>query len=280
MNDSPDPQDPVVDRLRRFGRQPVDSGLQSHHLTAMAGVGAAPSFGGVLVARLKLGVAVFAGFLLGTTGLTAAGALGPLQPIAATVVESATPLEVPQGKADQAKEKAAKAEANTPRFTEGCVPAEGGTFARNRGQYLKQERAKGAEALAAAKASKCGMPLSSLTDEDDESTTPAPTTTVVESEDPAAENQGRAECVENGNLGRSTAEDKGKPETPGQPEAAGKPEATGKPACTPSGAGTGGAEAPEAEDGDDGSGKDEAGPSDNANDRAREATEGAGGNDA
>ncbi|HEY3238122.1 MAG TPA: hypothetical protein VGL92_01065 [Acidimicrobiia bacterium] len=52
------------------------------------------------------------------------------------------------------------------RVTENCEPAgkdaDGNdTFAKNRGQYLKQERAKSPEALAAAEKSRCGMPIQS-----------------------------------------------------------------------------------------------------------------------
>jgi hypothetical protein len=53
------------------------------------------------------------------------------------------------------------------RVTEGCTPAGkdsagNNTFARNRGQYLKQVRATGdAAALAAAEKSRCGMPVQS-----------------------------------------------------------------------------------------------------------------------
>jgi hypothetical protein len=47
------------------------------------------------------------------------------------------------------------------RVTDACVPAADGTYARNRGQYLAQERAKGADALAAAEKTRCGMPVQS-----------------------------------------------------------------------------------------------------------------------
>jgi len=47
------------------------------------------------------------------------------------------------------------------RVTDGCVPAADGSYARNRGQYLAQERAKGADALAAAEKTRCGMPVQS-----------------------------------------------------------------------------------------------------------------------
>ena len=49
------------------------------------------------------------------------------------------------------------------RVTDGCVPAttDPTTYARNRGQYLAQERAKSADALAAAEKTRCGMPVQS-----------------------------------------------------------------------------------------------------------------------
>ncbi len=55
-----------------------------------------------------------------------------------------------------------RADKSVKRVTTGdCVKAADDTYAKNRGQYLKQERAKGEVALAAAKASRCGMPINS-----------------------------------------------------------------------------------------------------------------------
>jgi len=61
------------------------------------------------------------------------------------------------------------------RVTDGCVPAADGTYARNRGQYLAQERAKGAAALAAAEKTRCGMPVQSkgIPGADDATETPS-----------------------------------------------------------------------------------------------------------
>ncbi len=176
MNDSLDPRDDLTDRLRALGTQPVDPSLQSQHLTAMAGVRSGSVFRTALASRLKIGAGVAAGFLLGATGLTTFGAMGPLQPIAADVVVAATPLkELPESASDKAKDKAAKEKANrladgsigTARFWTGCAPvtAGGAVYAGNRGQYLKQERAKSAAALTAAKATDCGKPIA---DEDDD----------------------------------------------------------------------------------------------------------------
>lgn len=212
MNDSLDPRDELTDRLRALGRQPVDPSLQSQHLTAMAGAGSGATFRGALASRLRMGTALVAGFLLGTTGLATAGVLGPLQPIAAKGVEAVTPLEVPKGKSAKAKAKAAERKADkagdeaktsrladgsigTLRYWDGCVPTDDGTFAGNRGLYLKQERAKSADAYKLAKSSDCGMPLSSLEDDAD-----ADADAKVEGDDDA-----------------KTAVDAGKPDDAGDP---------------------------------------------------------------
>jgi hypothetical protein len=175
MNEYPEPQndDPIVPRLQAIGRQPVDPALQSQHLTAMGSLRSTSSFRTSLAGRLKIGAGVLAGFLLGASGLTTVGALGPLQPIAATAVEAVSPLDVPHGKKDQA-EKEAKAHRledgsiGTARNWVGCVPGKDGvTFAGNHGQYLKQERAKTAAEYDAAKASDCGKPLGAEDESDD-----------------------------------------------------------------------------------------------------------------
>jgi hypothetical protein len=181
MTEDLDPRDPLTDRLRALGRTPVDPALQSDHLTAMAGVRGGSVFRNALAQRLKLAAGVMAGFLLGASGLTAAGALGPLQPIAAKAVEAVAPVDVPKGQKDKAKEAKAEKEQGgssrlpdgsigTARHWEGCVAADGGTFAGNRGRYLKQERAKSGEAFEAAKATECGKPLVSDDDEAAEAT--------------------------------------------------------------------------------------------------------------
>jgi hypothetical protein len=208
MSDSLDPRDEaVVARLHALGAQPVDPALQSAHLTAMAGVRSESAFRRSLAGRLKIGAGVLAGFLLGASGLTTAGAMGPLQPIAATAVEAATPLNVPQGAKDKA-EKASRLEdgsIGTQRTWDGCVAGEDGKFAGNRGQYLKQERAKGADALTAAKASDCGKPVAG---DEDEATKPESESTKPES----TENEDKAQ---NDGAGKSD-EDHGKATAPGQ----------------------------------------------------------------
>ena len=213
MSDSFEPRDDLTERLAALGRQPVAPSVQSRHLTAMSSVAAPRSFRTSLAGRLKVGAGVLVGFLLGASGLTAAGAMGPLQPIAAQVASEVANVEGPQGPKDKAA-KAAKAKAakaakarledgsiGTVRdWSDGCATVEGAsTFAGNRGLYLKQERAKGADALAAAKASTCGLPVGAEQD------TEAPE---VESEDETKKDDA-------GDAGKA-GEEHGKATAPGQ----------------------------------------------------------------
>ena len=240
MNDDLDPRAAeVTERLRALGAQPVDPPLASAHLTAIASVRPA----GRLRQRLAVAGALFAGTLIGSTGLAAAGAL-------------------PRTMQDVAQSALAKVNVEVPGGTERydgpeCV---GDTPARNRGQYLKQERAKGKEAFAAAKATKCGMPLSALDGDDeqeseeqaaeakdkaakdkakaakdkaDDADTDESTATTEASGKP--EEPGKSECVDrgqgnSGGLGKANQpEEPGQPADPGRPEGAGKPDETGKP---------------------------------------------------
>lgn len=139
------------DRLARLGSVPVEPATRSEHLTAMASVPARHRRG--VRDKLKVGAALAGGFLLGSTGLAFAGALPTPAQDAASDALARVGISVPAG---------------TERyFGEECVAGDDGSQARNRGQYLKQERAKGADALAAAKASDCGRPLVSLDDDAD-----------------------------------------------------------------------------------------------------------------
>ncbi len=186
-----DELDPIVSRLRALGRRPVEPALQSDHLTRMAATSATPAgFRSAFGTRVKIGVGVLAGFLIGATGLTTAGAMGPLQPVAANVVEATTPLSnLPQSASTKAKGHAADdgshddvagesklpdGSIGTQRVWKDCVPGSDGLFAGNRGRYLKQERAKGADALAAAKASDCGKPVDTAADPASEHSTEPP----------------------------------------------------------------------------------------------------------
>lgn len=266
MSDSPlEPRDELTDRLAALGRQPVDPALQSQHLTAMASVPVARSFRTSLAGRLKVGAGVMAGFLLGASGLTAAGAMGPLQPVAAKVAAEVANADFPQGPKDKA-EKAKKAKKdvdgkgsigtardwlNTGGDPAGCVAGKDGKFAGNRGQYLKQQRAAGPEALAIAKASTCGMPLGG----DDAEEAPE-----VEDTDEAKGDGGEGQGKENapgqlkdkdkaddadddgpGDKAQGPKDDADKPETPAGPKT---DDGAEKPAGPPDEAGKSGVEPP------------------------------------
>jgi hypothetical protein len=235
-----DPRDDLTDRLRALGQRPVDPALQSEHLTAMAGVRSGSAFRTSLLGRAKVAAGVMAGFLIGATGLTTAGAMGPLQPISADVVEAVTPLkELPgsaSAKAKEAREKGAAAKdvdgkdsIGTERdWSDDCAPVEegGATYAGNRGRYLKQERAKGADAFEAAKASTCGKPIAADDDAtagDDAPELEAPKSEDTEGDEPKGKDSapGLADDAQ-----RGQSEDK-KPESSGKSDEApegGKPE--------------------------------------------------------
>jgi hypothetical protein len=214
-----------VARLHALGTEPINPALQSAHLTAIAGVRSGSVFGRSLAGRLKVGAGVLAGFLLGATGLTTVGAMGPLQPIAATAVEAVTPINVPHGakdKAADAQDKADKASRlddgsiGTQRQWTGCVAGDDGTFAGNRGLYLKQERAKGTDALAAAKASDCGKPVAG---DDDAPETEKPEATETEKSGAQFEGAGKSDGqgAQPDSAGKSGI-DPSAPETPAEPD--------------------------------------------------------------
>ena len=228
----------LTDRLRALGTHPVDPALQSEHLTALAGVrGGRSVIRTSLAGRLKVGAGVLAGFLLGASGLTAVGAMGPLQPIAADVVEAVAPVDVPKGNSDEAKGKGKGAEKqgdNPSRledgsigvgriWDDGCALSEDGkTYAGNRGRYLKQERAKGEAAFEAAKLTDCGKP-------DEDAAAAAGEAEAKEAEEPkdkaekSTEEHGK-ETAPGQNGERGSSED-AKPEDAGDAaEDAGKPE--------------------------------------------------------
>ena len=133
-----DDTDPLVERLRDLGRQPVDPATASQHLSAMGGV-MRPVRGW---RRYRVGAAFFAGLLVGGTGLASAGALpGGAQNVAHSTL-SQVGVSVPDG--------------NGPtRSTVGC----GGVTYKNHGQFVKAQKDK-----AAAAASPCGKPVSAGTD--------------------------------------------------------------------------------------------------------------------
>jgi hypothetical protein len=216
MNDALDPRDDLTDRLAALGRQPVDPATQSDHLTRMAGVRPATGLRSAFATRAKIGAALIGGFLLGTTGLATAGALGPLQNISADVVETVTPLTPPHHgndtsdaakakHADDTKDDSADTEDTNGSGTKAekywgsdCVPtATGGTeFASNRGQYLQQEKAKGDAAFQAARESDCGKAVAAH----DASTKAADDSTDTETETDAPKG---ADTADNAGHGKS-----------------------------------------------------------------------------
>jgi hypothetical protein len=243
-----EPRDELTERLRALGRRPVDPSLQSEHLTAMAGVRTGSAFRTSLAGRLKIGAGVLAGFLLGATGLTTAGALGPLQPIAADGVEAATPLKhLPDSASTKAKEKAEKAAKDgagsasrledgsigTQRiWTADCEKGEDGTYAGNRGQYLKQERAKGAEALQKAKDSDCGKPVAD-DETDDDAKTDDTGSTADETKGQSQDDHGKSDDA-GASADKGKSGDKGKAADAGKPADAGKSDDAANPATVPS----------------------------------------------
>jgi hypothetical protein len=122
-------------RLRDLGEAPLDPSVSDSHRLAMARVGAEggghrPRFGWKAVAA-----AAVTGFLVGSSGLAAAGALpDPAQDVAHDVLD-AVGIDVP-------------------RSTEGCPE---GTSYRNHGEYVSSVEAAGGDVEAAAK-SDCGKP--------------------------------------------------------------------------------------------------------------------------
>lgn len=231
----------LADRLRALGTQPIDPATRSEHLTAMATAAVDQaqhsSFLGRVGRRVQLGAAVAVGVLLGTTGLATAGALGPLQPIAAKGVEAVTPLNVPDGhgKSAEAKTKAHGSEDDAngvERVTEGC---EAGISTRNRGQYLKGIREKygnDSAELDAAKLTRCGLPVNSEGTpggDDDAESTEADEAKSSKANGPKDADESDTEDDGDG---------KGKPEgTPGgkptTKSSEGAPDTVGKPAGTP-----------------------------------------------
>ena len=134
-----DEHDPLIDRLRDLGRQPLDSATAFRHLSAMASVGGRSA----RAAKLKVGAAFFAGLMLGGTGLATAGALpGPAQDVAHSALSNVG-VAVPNGHGP--------ARYNGPEC--GTDPQTNLPF-RNHGQYV---RAHAGDPNAGA--SRCGKPL-------------------------------------------------------------------------------------------------------------------------
>ena len=133
-----DDTDPLTERLRDLGRQPVDPPTASHHLTAMASAGRRPG----TWTRAKVGAAFFAGLLVGGTGLAGAGALPASVQGAAHTTLAQVGVEVPDGHGPT-------------RSTVGC----GGKTYKNHGQFVKAQKDK-----AAAADQPCGKPVQAGTE--------------------------------------------------------------------------------------------------------------------
>jgi len=167
VSDNFESRDELTERLSALGQHPVSPALKSEHLTAMAGVARGASWRSMLASRVKLGAAVLGGFLIGTTGLASAGAMGPFQPIAKTTIEAGTPFEVPAGKGGNSEEaKKNKGQAKKAAVNAGPKPGKywgppcvAKYSMKNRGQYLQSAKAAGADAFKAARESDCGKGL-------------------------------------------------------------------------------------------------------------------------
>lgn len=243
--------DELTERLAALGRRPVDPALQSEHLTALAGVRSSSAFRASLAGRLKVAAGVMAGFLIGATGLASAGALGPVQGIAATAIEKATPLNgLPDSASDKAKAKghgnAAKDKAKGGDeaagtggekiwgATYGCPEA---TEFKNRGQFLKaakDEKLTGPLAemtFAEARQTDCGKGIEALTEAGDDQSAEAPE---APADDAAEENDGRNGAGNGGSGGKGNADDAGPPDETDDAAEPGKPSDTGaKPETVP-----------------------------------------------
>lgn len=140
----------LAERLRAFGHRPVDPAIRSAHLTSIAEISTPRRRWS---SPLRVGAAAVVGFLVGTTGLAGAGALGPLQPAASDALEKVG-INVPEG-SDVGTKRIRSAE---------CTALAGGDDYKNHGQFLKAVRENDGD-LEAAKALDCGKPVASLEEE-------------------------------------------------------------------------------------------------------------------
>jgi hypothetical protein len=167
--------DPLIDRLRSLGHQPVGPATAARHLGAIASVGGRTA----RVVKLKVGAALFAGLMLGGAGLATAGALpGPAQDVAHSALSNVG-VAVPKSHGP--------ARYNGPEC--GTDPQTHQPFS-NHGQYVRAHKAD-----PNAGASRCGKPVQAGTD----------TTDGTEAPD---SNQANAPGSAHGNRG------KGKPDHP------------------------------------------------------------------
>src|SRR5215207_3398763 len=140
---------PLVDRLRAFGDRPVDPALQSAHLASMAHV--APPTRRRIVPRLRVAAVAMLAVLVMSTGLAAANVdAGPLSDVGERLA-GALGVDITNGTEKHGTDRYYGAD---------CLPIADGKGAINHGQYLKWVRENRPDQLDAAKASKCGKPLS------------------------------------------------------------------------------------------------------------------------
>lgn len=111
--------DDLIARLRDLGGVPVDPGVASRHLTAMAAAGTGRRAARSRLGRAKVVAAFAAGLVLGGTSLASAGVMG--EGVQNAVADAAAKVNVnlPGGK---------------PRSTDGC----GGITAKNHGDFVRQ----------------------------------------------------------------------------------------------------------------------------------------------
>ena len=136
--------DDLQARLRRLGEVPVDPKVADAHRLAMAEVAVHQDAHRRRFGWKAVAAAAIAGFLVGSTGLAAAGVLpDPAQDVAHDVLDTVG--------------------IDVPRSTEGCP--EGSSFA-NHGEYVASVEAAGGDVRAAAH-SDCGKPAHAGKDKGD-----------------------------------------------------------------------------------------------------------------
>src|SRR5579859_7230494 len=147
-----DDHDPLIDRLRSLGHDPVDSATAARDLGAMASVGARTG----RAMKLKVGGVFFAGLMLGGAGLASAGALpGPAQDVAHAALSKAG-LNVPNSHGP-ARYNGAEC---------GTDPQTHQPYA-NHGQYVKAHKADPNTG-----SSRCGKPVQAGTDTSNDTEAP------------------------------------------------------------------------------------------------------------
>jgi hypothetical protein len=145
---------PVVERLREFGRRPIDPHLQASHFALMAQV--STRSGRRRVPRLAMAAVVVIGVLVTSAGLAAADIdAGPVSDLGEKIA-GVVGVDITDGKVNHGTDRY---------YGPDCLPIADGKGAINRGQYLKWVRENRPDMLEAAKASNCGKPLTAGTDQ-------------------------------------------------------------------------------------------------------------------